>query len=216
MEHKINNKFIQALMNSKVQMEVEPIENQILYVKPDDDYDFHTYRLLLLINVCGLVVESVSTTPLLYGRSKFAFYDFLIRYPFYLEKVINNSKKKKLSDKLNLNDYEKVDAFSPMINYLRGPWDPRYDSIFNYMVSKNLIQIKYTKITPSGDKQFCIILTDLGMEISNEVHEIEGKWVHRMEIINEIFPKKSTNARIDKYIAEFFPELILGGGNDVY
>ncbi|MFC9600199.1 hypothetical protein ACFTQL_20370 [Peribacillus butanolivorans] len=213
---KSENIFLKILANNNVSMEMEPLERQINYVKPDDDYDFHTYRILLLINVCGHDKTSVSNKPVLYGRRKFAFFDFLIRYPFYLQKVIEISNKVDLESKLQLSEHEKIEAFSPMIHYLRGPWDKRYDQIFSYMVSKNLVDIKFTNVTPKGKKQFCILLTDLGLDISEEIKTMEILWKERMEIINAIFPKKTTNERIDTYIFTHFPELILGGGKDVY
>lgn len=213
---KKNSKFFDILINNKINMEMDPLDQQINYIKPDDDYDFHTYRILLLLKICGNSNTIISNSPVLYGRRKFAFFDFLIRYPFYLEKVLDKKGKKNLNEILDLKDYEKLEAFSPMMNYLRGPWDNRYDDIFNYMVSKDLVDIKFSKVTKSGKKQFCILLTELGLITSDEVQENEPLWTKRMELINAVFTKNITNETIDKFIFDNFPELIIGGGRDVY
>ncbi|PFO95835.1 hypothetical protein COJ91_31465 [Bacillus thuringiensis] len=208
--------FFNILMNNRVNMDMDPLDKQINYIKPDDDYDFHTYRILLLISVCGNEKTIASNYPVLYGRRKFAFYDFLIRYPFYLEKVLDKKNKNDLIESLELKEYEKYEAFSPMIHYLRGPWDNRYDEIFNYMISKKLIELELSKVTNSGKKQFCISLTNLGLEIADKIQQNEPLWANRMKVINNVFPKNTTNEAIDKFIFSNFPELILGGINDVY
>jgi hypothetical protein len=194
-------------------MEVTPLEEQTTYIQPDDDYDFHSYRILLLIRVCGLIKEPFFDNYTIYGRRKFSFYDFLIRYPFYLKKVIEIENKMHLINLLQLKKYETEQALSPMIKYIRGPWDHRYDSIFNYMISKNLIHVHFSKYTKTK-KAFCLTLTPLGLEIAEKIKEIEINWVNRMEIINSIFPKNTTNERIEGYIKNHFPSLILGIAGD--
>ncbi|USK65876.1 ABC-three component system middle component 4 [Peribacillus frigoritolerans] len=211
-----NKSFFNILINNNVSMEMTPLDQQINYVKPDDDFDFHAYRILLLINICGSVKTLVSKNPVLFGRRKFAFFDFLIRYPFYLEKVLRVKKKSHLIKDLELKEYEKLEAFSPMIHYLRGPWDNRYDDIFNYMISKDLIELEFEKVTKSGKKQFCITLTDIGLKIARNIIGNEPLWVKRMQLINNVFTMNTTNEAIDKLIFNNFPELILGGGKDVY
>lgn len=194
-------------------LDIKPVHEQINMIKPDDDMDFHTYRILLLLLVCGNKYGISEDKVLIYGRTKFAFYDFLIRYPAYLEKLINVIKKNngnQLLKEIGITDEERAFIFSPMVTYVRGPWDKRYDSIFNYMISKGLISIKYYKITKKGSKKFCIILSDLGFTIAKIIEEKELDWVSRMKVINTLFPKKTTNERIESIIANNFIELILG------
>ncbi|UPG66089.1 hypothetical protein [Metabacillus endolithicus] len=96
-----------------------------------------------------------------------------------------------------------------MIKYIRGPWDHRYDAILNYMVSKKLIKVHFSNFNKSK-KAMCLTLTELGIDISEQIIEEEPVWVSRMEIINAIFPKNATNERIDDYIRKHFPSLMLG------
>lgn len=201
--------FFEALIENRVEMETVPLEKRVSYTDPDDDYDFHAYRILLLLRICGSKRDGFFSHHSLYGRRKFSFFDFLIRYPFYLLKVIEKSNKKYLASLINLKDYERERAFSPMIRYIRGPWDHRYDSIFNYMISKKLIEVKYDYYSKT-QKAFMVSLTELGTEKSDEIMEIEVEWVRRMEAINAIFPENATNGFIENYVQEKFPSLILG------
>ncbi|MED1649275.1 hypothetical protein [Bacillus pacificus] len=201
--------FFDILIKNNVIMETAPIEEQKEYIEPDDDYDFHAYRILLVIRVCGIVNEPYFSKYTIYGRGKFSFYDFLIRYPFYLKRVIEIKKKPKLMDNLKLKFYETERALSPMIKYIRGPWDHRYNSILNYMVAKGLISVHFSNFNKSK-KAMCLTLTELGIKISGQIIEEEPVWVERMEIINEIFPKNTANERIEEYIKTYFPSLMLG------
>lgn len=74
------------------------------------------------------------------------------------------------------------------------------------MISKKLIEVKYGYYSKS-QKDFLVSLTALGTKKADEIKEIEKEWVTRMEVINAIFPKKSSNESIEK---EKFPSLILG------
>lgn len=201
--------FFDILIKNEVVMETAPLDEQREYIQPDDDYDFHAYRILLLLRICGIINEPFFSHYTIYGRGKFSFFDFLIRYPFYLKRVIDIEKKPKLLDDLKLKSFETERALSPMIKYIRGPWDHRYDAILNYMVSKGLIKVEFTNFNKSN-KAMCLTLTELGIQISEQIIEEEPVWVDRMEIINAIFPKNATNERIDGYIRKHFPSLMLG------
>lgn len=208
---KNNNNFFEVLIKNNIQMQVKPISEQKKFIRPEDDYDFHAYRILLLIFMCGREINRLSDYPVLYGRNKFAFFDFLIRYPSYLKKTIEIKNKLNLLEKLNIQSYEEERVLLPMIRYLRGPWDQRYDNLFNYMRSKRLIEIRIDKITVKSNKSiFCLSLTKLGNGIAKEISSIEKEWTNRMEIINKLFSKSSTNETINKFIETNFKELIIG------
>ncbi|MBB6447298.1 hypothetical protein [Bacillus benzoevorans] len=201
--------FFDILIENNVMMETAPVEEQREYIQPDDDYDFHAYRILLLIRICGIINEPFFSDYTIYGRGKFSFFDFLIRYPFYLKRVIEIEKRHILLDNLKLKPYETERAFSPMIKYIRGPWDHRYDAILNYMVSKKLIKVHFSNFN-KNKKAMCLTLTELGIDISEQIIAEEPVWVSRMEIINTIFPRNTSNERIDGYIRRHFPALMLG------
>ncbi|OZQ64379.1 hypothetical protein [Paenibacillus odorifer] len=203
------NLFFEKLANNNMVPETAPLEEQVVYLDPDDDFDFHAYRILLLIRICGIIKKPFFTNYTIYGRKKFSFFDFLIRYPFYLQKVIEKSEKHHLLNVINIRPYETEKVFSPMIKYIRGPSDPRYDSIFNYMICKNLIEVKFANYSTS-QKAFCISLTSLGLEVSEQLRDIEEEWATRMEIIKSVFADNTTENFMEKYVIKYFPELILG------
>lgn len=201
--------FFEILIENDVTMEVVPREDQKEYILPDEDYDFHAYRILLLISICGVIKQPYFLDKTIYGRAKFAFYDFLIRYPFYLKRVVEIKKKPKLLDGLYLKPYESERALSPMVKYIRGPWDTRYDSILNYMVSKNLIIVHFSNFNKTK-KAMCLSVTKLGITISDQIAQREEVWVSRMEVINSIFAESTTSGRIENFVRENFPGLVLG------
>jgi hypothetical protein len=215
MHKKVNQEYILKTFEiNNISMVMKSKEEIVDYIIPDDDYDFHSYRILLLISKCGVSKENLSDYPLIYGRNKFAFYDFLIRNPFYLEKVIyklsGKSKVQQLVDRLALRPFEKNISFSAMIKYLRGPWDPKYDNILSYLVSKQLITVKYEYLSEASTiREFILELTTLGNEISESIIKEQPLWVARMDILNSLFPPNTTEKYIEKTIKEFFPELVL-------
>jgi hypothetical protein len=201
------------LRRHELVMETVPLEEQKEYSHPDDDYDYHAYRILLLVRMCGIERPDFFNNYTIYGRSKFAFYDFLIRYPFYLEKALRIKNKTSLIKTLELKPYETEEAFSPMIKYIRGPWDHKYPDILNYMVSKNLINVHYSHFSKT-QKAFCITLTELGLEKSEIIIEEQPIWTRRMKAINAIFRKDTTNQKVEEFIREHFPSLILGNAGE--
>jgi hypothetical protein len=205
--------FFNYLRQYDLKMETIPLKEQKDYQHPDDDFDFHAYRILLLIFICGILKPAFFDNYTIYGRGKFSFYDFLIRYPFYLEKALRiRNKENKIKD-LEIKPYETEKAFSPMIQYIRGPWDHKYPDILNYMVSKNLIIVHYSYFNAS-QKAFCITLTDLGLETAQKIQAEEPIWTKRMEAINAVFRKDAQNQTVEMFVSEYFSILILGNAGE--
>ncbi len=205
--------FFNYLRNNDLNMETVPLKDQKDYHHPDDDFDFHAYRILLLIFICGILKPEFFDNYTIYGRGKFSFYDFLMRYPFYLEKTLRITNKENKIKDLEIKPYETEEAFSPMIRYIRGPWDHKYPDILNYMVSKNLITVHYSNYNNSY-KAFCITLTDLGLETAQKIKTEEPIWNKRMETINTLFRKDAQNQTVERFVREHFPKLILGNAGE--
>jgi hypothetical protein len=205
--------FFKIMGENEIKMHVVPESERENQVHPDDDYDYHTYRILLLLRICGIKKENYFDSPTIYGRQKFAFYDFLIRNPFFLKKVIQIKNKKDLEKKLVLKSYENEEAFSSMKKYIRGPWDHRYEEIFNYMVSKGLVTVDFNNYTKSN-KALCISLTKLGVEVADKIKKEELEWEKRMGIINALFQKNTTPESIESFILDHFPSLVIGSAGE--
>lgn len=202
---------INFFSNNNLIMEVKPISEQKKYIFPDNDLDYNSYRIILLLHICGVKKEKYFENNVIWGRTKFSFYDFLIRHPFYLKKVIEvvaaKSKQKKLLEELNLTEYESQMEFSSMVNYIRGPWDNNYFNVFAYLSSKRLASISYKPIVNEDNKELCISLEKKGLEVGLEIESKELEWVSRMKIINQIFSIDTTSSRIENIISANFPEL---------
>lgn len=205
--------FFNYLRSHDLKMDTIPLEQQKDYLHPDDDFDFHAYRILLLVFICGILKPAIFNNYTIYGRGKFSFYDFLIRYPFYLEKALRIKNKDGIIADLGIKPYETEEAFSPMIRYLRGPWDHKYPDILNYMVSKSLITVHYSYFNKS-QKAFCITLTDLGLETAQKIQVEEPIWTKRMEAINVLFRKDAQNKTVETFVREHFSTLILGNAGE--
>ena len=209
----LSDKVLQIFIENNVGIVVTPFSEQKQFIRPDEDPDFHAYRILLLIKRCGIIKSDISMRPIIYGRSKFAFYDFLIRNPYYFQKLhLSNKAAKSLFSKIVFEEHERTMLeFTDMIAYIRSPWDMNYDNYFNYMISKDLIKIRYAAITNTKGaiKQFIIILTDLGFKTAQEIEAKEPKWCQRMDVISAMFKPNATNKRVETYIKKHFPELII-------
>jgi hypothetical protein len=205
--------FFNYLRHYDLKMETVPLKEQKDYQHPDDDFDFHAYRILLLIFICGILKPTFFDNYTIYGRGKFSFYDFLIRYSFYLVKALRIKNKENEIKDLEIKPYETEEAFSPMIRYIRGPWDHKYPDILNYMVSKNLITVHYSYFN-KNQKAFCITLTDLGLETAQKIQIEEPIWAKRMEAINALFRKDAQNQTVEMFVRENFSTLILGNAGE--
>lgn len=205
--------FFDYLRRNDLRMDATALKDQKDYQHPDDDFDFHAYRILLLIFVCGILKPSYFDNYTIYGRGKFSFYDFLVRYPFYLEQALRIKNKENGIKELKIKPYETEEAFSPMLRHIRGPWDHKYPDILNYMVSKDLINVHYSFYN-SSKKAFCITLTNLGVEVAKKIQKEEQIWTKRMEAINTLFRKDAQNQTVEMFVREYFPTLILGNAGE--
>lgn len=91
-------------------------------------------RVLLLINAFSGTAEKPG---LLEGRLKLAKLDFLVRYPKYLTRVLQdrNASKRVLASIAP----EPAPLEDRMIRYRYGPWDPSYFAVLGSLIGRGLI-----------------------------------------------------------------------------
>jgi len=114
----------------------------------DSSCDYHMARLLLILDVFTGDEEWMR------GITKLVKLDFLLRYPTYLERALERRNASTRS--LRIEDHERASIESTMVRYRFGPWDARYRSWLNVLVSRGLLEISvsgrtvHMRITPLG------------------------------------------------------------------
>ena len=155
----------------------------------------HLARLLLLIDTFTDHNENKTVN----GLTKLAKLDFLLRYPVYLEKALQENNMS--SKEVNVLNYERKSVESSMVRYRYGPWDYRYRRFINLLVGKGLASVfldgRTIKIslTKSGIEKASILSND------NNYEDI----VNRASIICRHFDMGAT--RLKDFVYETFPEI---------
>ena len=129
-------------------------------IMAEQAYELHEARLLLLLRHCrGRGDGSID------GITKLAKLDFLLRYPLYLERVLEKTGRKNTS--VEMHDFEEDTVESKMIRFRYGPWDPRYRKWIGLLVSKGLAET-YLK-----GKTVYVKLTEPGAHLAEKLSEYD-------------------------------------------
>lgn len=115
----------------------------------DDILEFHSARLLLLMEVCG-------TAGRIDGLTKLAKLDFFTRYPDFFEVASAAVTGEANAQSRVSSGGDTVEA--SMIRHHYGPWDKRYYHILAHLEAKQLISVAKDK------NSYQIALTSLGRE----------------------------------------------------
>ncbi len=111
--------------------------------------DAHLARLLLL-----LYQRSDKKCDAVNGITKLAKMDFLLRYPKYLQRVVDNKFKRPFE--VVRQSYEEDTVESRMIRFRYGPWDHRYRRWIGLLLAKGMVatyvegRTVYVKLTNKG------------------------------------------------------------------
>jgi len=125
-------------------------------VKAEQADQLHAARLLLLLrHAADRGDGSVE------GITKLAKMDFLLRYPLYFERLLNDlNKARKRPVVVPIQPYERDTVESKMIRFRYGPWDPRYRRWIGILVAKGLAETRLEGRTVH------VRLTDAGMQLA--------------------------------------------------
>ena len=97
-----------------------------------DPFEYHVARVLLLVAAFSRTSKSK-----LDGLTKLAKLDFLLRYPVYLERLLDKREKPLLTH-LRPSPEERQGLESAMIRYKYGPWDDRYYPVVGRLIGTGL------------------------------------------------------------------------------
>lgn len=162
----------------------------------EENDHLHLGRLLILLGAFAGKDGSGSID----GLTKLAKLDFLLRYPTYLEKALQN--KKTSVTNLEIDDHERRSVESSMVRFHYGPWDFRYRRFINILVAKGL-----AKIIVQG-KTIRIYLTTAGVTSAMVLAKAEEfkNISKRARILKSNFNMKGS--KLMKFIYETFPEIV--------
>ncbi len=119
--------------------------------------DYHLSRLLLLLRHAGPYRGS----PLV-GLTKLAKLDFLLRYPVFLDRVLQR-RAIAWSDEAAPTPDELQAVESRMTRYKYGPWDDRYYPLVGALIGLGLVE------PPAAKGATRLRLTERGQELANEL-----------------------------------------------
>ncbi len=98
-----------------------------------DPTDYHVARLLLLIDAFTAAGGSLD------GLTKVAKLDFLLRYPVFLERLLDR-RRKAWPEGAGPTSAERLAVESRMMRYKYGPWDNRYYALLSALVGRGLVE----------------------------------------------------------------------------
>ncbi len=139
-------------------------------------FDGHAARLLLLLCAFGADRKPLN------GLTKLAKLDFLLRYPVFLERLLE-------ADSIDWpehsapTDAERLEVEEPMIRYKYGPWDQAYYPILGSLISRGLVKMSTSQRTRT------FALTESGKAAAEALAQIDA-WrltVARSTLLSEYF-----------------------------
>ena len=102
-----------------------------------DIRDYHLARILLVIDTFSRDGDELE------GLTKLAKLDFLLRYPVFLERLLERRRKPWPEGRApSLAERQAVE--SRMVRYKYGPWDSRYYALVGALVGRGLIAVSRT------------------------------------------------------------------------
>ncbi|MBS1526664.1 MAG: hypothetical protein JST19_13490 [Bacteroidetes bacterium] len=161
----------------------------------EKDEHIHLGRLLLLLNVFA----GDDKLGEVEGLTKLAKLDFLLRYPVYLERALNESgKQMKKSPPL---DYERKSVEAKMVRFKYGPWDFRYRRFINTLIGMGLVYIR------QGGRSYFLGVTEKGAQKAKDL-EMDKSFtdlLERAKTIKTHFNFSGTN--LMRFVYRTFPEI---------
>lgn len=158
--------------------------------------ELHTARILILMSA----FDGERGDGSIDGLTKLAKLDFLLRYPVMLQRALE-AKNVSIKD-VRLEEHEKECIESEMVRYRFGPWDYRYRSFLNILVSKGLATVSIKgrtvvlSLSPKGRKHAELLASDSNFE----------PYVRRSKLLKRHFDLTATN--LMRFIYEKFPEIV--------
>lgn len=158
--------------------------------------DAHTGRVLILLRHFGATGEKP-----LEGLTKLAKLDFLIRYPTFTERLLENLGANWMLGTEPTDD-EREAVESRMVRYKYGPWDDRYYPVLGTLVGLGLVTVG------KEGRTLVMSLTDAGAGRAADIASQE-EWQQvdrRASFLRTHF--NMTGSRLKKLIYTKLPDVV--------
>jgi hypothetical protein len=159
----------------------------------DDVVEFHSARLLLLFNYCGL-------SGRIDGLTKMAKLDFFARYPDFFS-VARRASVPDADGQHEISEIPDAAVEAAMVRHHYGPWDKRYYHVLAHLEARQLITV-----TKHGNS-YRLTLTGEGRERAKRLADRASfaPLIERMREIKKVFGGKS-GSTLKKLIYRLFDE----------
>ena len=139
-------------------------------------FDGHAARLLLLL------LAFRADRKALKGLTKLAKLDFLLRYPVFLERLLE-ADSIDWPENAAPTDAERLEVEEPMIRYKYGPWDQAYYPILGSLISRGLVKMS------SSQRTRTFALTESGKAAAEALAQIDawGLTAARSTVLSDHF-----------------------------
>lgn len=157
--------------------------------------DYHLARLLLLVDAFSVNGDRLE------GLTKLAKLDFLLRYPVFLERLLDRRGKAWPAGAAPTYA-ERQAVESRMIRYKYGPWDNRYYALVGALVGKGLVEAAHR------NGHLSVTTTELGRAVAKSLAATDAwrtAW-HRSELLKRWFDRSGN--QLKEMIYRELPEVV--------
>jgi len=180
--------FIKALIENNGSFSVESTERKRIHYEFSVEYN--SVRILLMVKYCG-------NSNLLTSKLKFAFFDFLLRYPICLKIIFEKNQINEFFSNAELTSIDRK-----MIKHISSAWDPDYYNYLSFLQARGLVEVNF-------EETFDIKLTRLGEKIAEDFEFPEcNALIRRCKILRDLYGNKS-DKQIERVIHNNFAFVML-------
>ncbi len=181
--------FIKELMEQNRSFSVKSAERK--RTNFEFSVEFNAVRILLIIKYCG-------NNGKFNSKLKFAFFDFLLRFPICLKYLLEKSGETK--EEFSNAELSSIDK--KMVKHISSAWDPDYYNYLSFLVARELINVNF-------ENKFELEITEIGERALGKFDSPEvTKMIRRCKLLKQLYSSK-TDSDISEIISNNFGFAVL-------
>lgn len=181
--------FIKELMEQNRSFSVKSAERK--RTNFEFSVEFNAVRILLIIKYCG-------NNGKFNSKLKFAFFDFLLRFPICLKYLLE--KKGETKEEFSNAELSSIDK--KMVKHVSSAWDPDYYNYLSFLVARELINVNF-------ENKFELEITEIGERALGKFDSPEvTKMIRRCKLLKQLYSSK-TDSDISEIISNNFSFAVL-------